>query len=335
MEVRGLPKKPDKSDLVGCVLHSDAPVVGKAETSNKLVNQILSNAFWNQIGNMHSIMTDCPQRTERMGWGGDIQVFSQMSIFNMDMAAFYHKYMRDLRDGQHGDGLYPPFIPAEHKHRGKPGWADAGVIVPYRCWVNYADKPLLEDHYESARQFVDFVHKRNPDLLWRKEGGGYGDWLNGNKLHLKGWPGKGAEIPKDVMATAFFAYSSGCLGRMAAALGKEEDANKYGELGKGIKAAFNKAYVKPDGKIHGDTQAGYALALRFNILPKELRPRAVKHLLDQLNRYKGHLSTGLQSTHRVILELSRNGQHQEACRIMNLEKCPSLGYMIDNGATTM
>ncbi|OVE74155.1 hypothetical protein BVX94_01210, partial [bacterium B17] len=336
VEVRGLPEKPDINDLVGRVLHSDAPVIGKAETSNELLNKVLSMTFWSQIGNMHSIMTDCPQRTERMGWAGDIQVFSQMSMFNMDMAAFYHKYMADMRDAQHKDGLYPPFIPAEPKHRGKPGWADAGVIVPYRCWVNYADKPLLEEHYDSAKRFVDFVHKRNPNLLWVKDGGGYGDWLNGDKLAgLKDWPRGGAEIDKNIMATAYFAYSSECLSKMASAMGKEEDVKKYAELSKNIKAAFNKAYVKEDGKINGDTQAAYALALRFNILPEALRAKGMEHLLAGIKKYNGHLSTGMQTTHRALLELSRNGKHEEACRIMNLREIPSLGYTIDNGATTM
>ena len=336
IEIQGLPYKPDVNDLVGCVMHSDAPVVGKIETSNKLMNQFMSNAFWSQIGNMHSIMTDCPQRTERMGWAGDIQVFSQASIFNMDMAAFYGKYMADMRDAQHGDGLYPPFIPAEHKHRGKPGWADAGVVVPYRCWVNYADKPLLEEHYESAKRFVDFVHKRNPNLLWIKDGQGFGDWLNGDRLKgLQGWPAKGAEINKDIMATAFFAYSSECLSKLAAVLSKEEDAKKYTEINKGIKEAFNKAYVKEDGKINGDTQAAYALALCFNILPKDKRANAVEHLLAGIQKYNGHMSTGMQTTHRLLMELSRNGKHEEACRIVNLRKIPSLGYSIDNGATTM
>jgi alpha-L-rhamnosidase len=335
IEVEGLVEKPSKDDLVGCVLHSDAPVVGKVETSNELMNRFMSNAFWSQIGNMHSIMTDCPQRTERMGWAGDIQVFSQMSIYNMDMAAFYHKYMADMRDGQHGDGLFPPFIPAERKHRGKPGWADAGVIVPYRCWVNYADRPLLEEHYESARRFVDFVHKRNPNLLWVNDGKGFGDWLNGDKLVLAGWPRKGAEVDKYILATAFFAYSSECLSKIAAALGKEEGAKEYAELSRNIKAAFNKAYVREDGTIQGDTQAAYALALRFNILPDALRPKAMEQLLAGIKRYNGHMSTGLQTTHRLLLELSRNGKHEEACRIVNLRKIPSLGYSIDNGATTM
>lgn len=36
-----------------------------------------------------------------------------------------------------------------------------------------------------------------------------------------------------------------------------------------------------------------------------------------------------------MLELTRNGYHDEACRPMDLRTCPSWGYMIDQGATTM
>jgi alpha-L-rhamnosidase len=122
---------------------------------------------------------------------------------------------------------------------------------------------------------------------------------------------------------------------MAKALGRADAAAKYAKLHQEIRTAFNRAYVGPDGTIKGDTQAGYALALSFNLLDEPLRPKAVEHLLAAIARYKGHLSTGIQSTHRAMLELTRNGRHEEAGRLICLRSVPSWGYMIDQGATTI
>lgn len=337
VEVTGLSKRPRLADLVGRVFYSASSDTGKFECSNELVNQLMNNIVWTQRGNMHGLPTDCPQRDERGGWMGDIQAFSQTAIFNMYMASFFNKWMLDVRDSQAPDGRYPSFAPypaGELKSRrfGVPAWADAGTIVPWLVYLNYVDRRMLEEHFESAQRWVEYVRRHNPNLIWEKErGADYNDWLNGDKLRLDGWPQNGGEVPKSVFATAFFAHSTEIVAKMAAALGREEDAKLYGELFNQIKAAFNKAFVKQDGRVEGETQAGYALALRFDLLSDELRPKATQHLLEGIDRYQGHLSTGIQTTHRLMLELTRNGYHDRACRIINLRTVPSWGYMIEKG----
>jgi alpha-L-rhamnosidase len=141
--------------------------------------------------------------------------------------------------------------------------------------------------------------------------------------------------PPRVLATAFFAQSTEIVGKMAAVLGREDDAKKYAERAAGIKAAFNKTYVDAEGRIAGNTQAGYALALRFNMLPEAMRAKAAKHMVDEFGRYNGHMSTGIQTSHRLMLELTRNGYHDEAYRLLSLRTIPSWGYMVDEGATTI
>ena len=221
-------------------------------------------------------------------------------------------------------------------YAGAPAWADAGIIVPWRTYQNYADKRLLEEHFQSARRWVDYVHKHNPGLLWlNRRDEDFGDWLNGDTVYLEGYPKGISEVPKEVLATAFFAHSTEILAKMARVLGRKDDADKYAKLAEGIKAAFNREYVAADGRIKGDTQAGYALALHFNLLDESLRPKATDHLLEAIKKYKDHPSTGIQTTHRMMLELSRNGHHDEASRIVNLHTVPSWGYAIDKGATTI
>lgn len=341
VQVTGLPATPRQDDVLGRVFHSAAPDVGRFECDNPLLNQLMQNIVWVQRGNLHSSPTDCPQRDERLGWMGDIQAFSQTAIFNLDMAGFFTKWVPDVREAQHADGRFPDFAPQPFAQRldrffGVPAWGDAGVVVPWRMWVNYADRRLLEQHFAAMVAWNEYVLANNPDLLWRKgRHNDYGDWLNGDTLQLDGYPHGGNEVPKDVFATMFWKRSSELIGRMAAVLGRDAEARQFAERAAQIRAAFNWAYVAADGKIQGHTQAGYALALRFDMLDEPQQAKALEYLRDTIRAYKGHPSTGIQTTHRMLLELSERGQHAEACRLVLLDDVPSWGYMIRMGATTI
>ena len=340
VQVTGLTEQPGADTLLGRVFHSDAPQAGTFSCSSDLLNAIMRNVEWTQRANMMSAPTDCPQRDERLGWMGDILSFSQTAIFNRDMAAFLTKWVPDIRDSQADDGRYPDVAPHVSDPNatlsGVPGWGDAGTVVPWRMYQNYGDTRILEQHFESAKRWVEFIKGANPNLLWRNSrGNDYNDWLNGDTLILSGYPLGTNEVPKEVFATAFFAHSTEIVAKMAAVLGRSEDAARYAALFESIKAAFNQAYVSADGSVTGHTQAGYALALNFNLLDANLRPKATAQLMDAIARYNGHLSTGIHATHRMMIELSDNGQHNEACRLINLRTVPSWGYMVDMGATTI
>ncbi len=339
VEVSGAAEKPA---VLGRVIHSAAPAAGQFKTSDAMLNQLMSNIQWSQRGNLYSVPTDCPQRDERLGWMGDAQTFSQTMIFNMDMAAFFTKWLQDVRDDQVPTGQFPDYAPnpgirdTPPKQVGAPGWGDAGVIVPWRVWQNYGDKRLLAEHFEAAKRWVDFIEQNNPNGLWLKaRAADYNDWVNGDFVILDGWPTSGAAIPKPIFATAFWAHSTDLLSRMATVLGKKEEAAKYSALFGRIKTAFNKEFVKADGRIEGDTQASYALALHFNLLPAEQRPAAVRHLLAGIQKYHGHLSTGIHATSRLMMELTREGQSETAYHLATLKEFPSWGFMIQNGATTI
>ncbi|MBI4326049.1 MAG: glycoside hydrolase family 78 protein [Chloroflexi bacterium] len=350
VEVTGLPVRPAEDAILGRVFHSAAPDAGRFSCSNELINKIMHCVDWVQRGNMHGVPTDCPQRDERLGWMGDIQAFSQTAIFNRDMAGFFTKWVHDIRDSQFDDGRFPNIAPhpgeknwlAASKGEYGPGWSDAGVIIPWRVYQNYADRRMLQEHFESARRWIEFIHTNNPDLIWRnKRGGDWGDWLNGDMvgawsgLKLPGYPEGISAVPNELFATAFFALSTEIVAKMAKVLGRNDNAAKYDKLFEGIKAVFNKAYVSPDGRIQRNTQAGYALALHFNLLDESLRPKAVEHLLEAIRKYNDHPSTGIHATHRMMLALSENGRHDEACRLINLRTVPSWGYMVEMGATTI
>src|SRR3984893_14743195 len=122
-----------------------------------------------------------------------------------------------------------------------------------------------------------------------------------------------------------FAYAADILSRMAAVLDKDDEAKKYAVLFNDIKVAFEKAYVDEDGRIQGKTQGGDALALHFDLLPEKMRVLAVKHMLDGIAAYKGHMSTGFHSTYRMMLELTRDGHNEIAYQLIKFSHVPVLG----------
>ena len=340
VEVSGLAARPTPHSVTGRVFHSAAPQVGRFECSDSALSQLMRNVLWTERANLMSSPTDCPQRDERFGWMGDIQAFAQTAEFNFDLAAFFTKWTQDIRDDQADDGRFPDFAPhpgdPNAQSSGAPAWADAGVIVPWRVYQNYADTRLLAVSFKPVCRWVEYIHHLNPDLIWTHgRNNDYNDWLNGDWIKQAGWPVRGGSVPNDLFATAFFAHSTDLAARMAMVLGRQEQAKRYQDLFQQTKAAFNHRFVRADGRLEGDTQAGYALALHFDLLPVEHRPQAAQHLVENIHRYGDHLSTGIQTTHRALLELTRYGHEDTAWQLITNRTFPSWQYMIDNGATTI
>ncbi len=340
VEVSGVTGEMTLADLTGKVVYSAARRTGWFECSNALVNQLMSNIFWTQRANMYGMPTDCPQRDERTGWMGDIQAFAQTAMFNMDMAPFMSKWLMDVRDSQADDGRFPDMAPTPaDTNKGfssVPAWGDAGVFVPWDVYVNYADLRLIKEHFPAMQKWVDFIHEQNPDHIWRKSrGNDYNDWLNGDTLIAEGWPRKGGMVPQEVFGTAFYARSTQRVAQFAAILGRHELEKIYRQRHKDICEAFMKTFVDAEGVIQGNTQAGYALALAFDILPEDRQAKAAEHMVECLKPYNGHLSTGIQSTHRFMQELTRRGYHEQAGQLLLLDTFPSWGHTIREGATTI
>jgi alpha-L-rhamnosidase len=335
VEVTGLRDASDL-ELVGRVFYSDSPITGTFACSNPLLDKIWNNAMWSQRGNHMSVPTDCPQRAERMGWTDNASVYSQTAIFNMDVAAFYAKWVQDIRDSQSEAGGYKNFAPSFETETGAPGWADAGVILPLRLYENYGDTRVTREHFLSMKKYISLIHEANTNhLRLNMVNGSFSDWLDGSKIQVPGYPAGGA-IPCDVFATAMYCYVTRAAARMADRIGENSDAASYNALADEIRKAFNDAYVKPTGEIKGNSQAGYALALNFDLLPENLRPEAARRMNDLVvNTYDGRFSTGEHATPRLLLELSRRGYHETACKLVESTRFPSLGYQIGQGATTM
>ena len=323
VELSGYPGKPTEDSISGVAINSAIPLVGSFECSSPMVNRLVSNIVWTQRANFLSIPTDCPQRDERLGWTGDAEVFCRAATYNAEVAAFFTKWLVDLEDAQRPDGAVPDVAPyVLGLGAGTAAWADAGTICPWTIYHVYGDKRILERHYGMMKRLVEFYRATSKGLL--RPDAGYGDWLS-----IK------ADTPKDVIGTAFFAHSTRLAAEAARAVGREEDARKYDALFEEIRKAFNKAYVAPDGRIKGNTQTCYAMALYFDLLPDELEGAAEKHLVDDVRARDTHLSTGFVGTGLLMPVLAETGNQPIAYRLLLNETFPSWGYSIKHGATSI
>jgi alpha-L-rhamnosidase len=332
VEVTGYPGEPPLEAIIGRVAHSATPPAGAFECSSPMVNQLQSNIVWGQRGNFLSIPTDCPQRDERLGWMGDAQIFVRTASFNMDVSSFFEKWMVDVEDAQSPEGAFPDVAPLfgdrseAFLKKGSPAWGDAGIIVPWTIYKTYEDTRIVKRHYDAMTRWMEYLREANPDLLRRnKMGNNYGDWLSP----------RGDYTPRDLLATAYWAYGAKLMAEMAEAIGRREDARGYEDLFERIRRAFNEAYVAPDGRIEGDTQTCYVLALHMNLLPEELRPAAAEQLVRAIEREEWHLSTGFVGVGYLCPVLTETGYADVAYRLLSNETYPSWGYTIKNGATTI
>lgn len=325
VELSGLPAKPGLDAVTGLVWSSDTPRTGDFTCSDARLNQLQSNIWWGQRGNYLSIPTDCPQRDERLGWMGDAQVFVRTATGNADVAAFFSKWLVDVDDAQTPDGAYTDVSPRAGSNAGTPAWADAGVICPWVIYQAYGDRRLLEHHYPNMVRWVEWCRTHSKDLVRVKDrGADYGDWLS-----------QKANTPKDVIGTAYFAYSTALVAQAAQDLGRADDAAKYQQLFKDIKAAFNKAYVQPDGRIKGDTQCVYLMALRFGLLDGDAIKQAVQYLTADIAAKNDHLSTGFVGVSYLLPVLTAHRQDDVAFKLLMQDSFPSWLFSVKHGATTI
>ncbi len=324
VEVSGLAAKPSSDAVTGIVISSDTPRTGEFECSDPRINQLQSNIQWGQRGNYLSIPTDCPQRDERLGWMGDSQVFVRTATYNSDVAAFFTKWLVDVDDGQTSEGSFSDVSPSTGSG-GVPGWGDAGVICPWTIYQAYGDKRILERHLPAMIKWVEYLRQHSDGLIRdRDRGSDYGDWL-----------AIGADTPKDLIGTAFFAYSTHLVAKSCEALGRAEEAAKYEQLFQDIKAALIKKYVAADGRIRGNTQCDYAMALKFDLLPEELRPKAAAYLEKGIDAKGGHLSTGFIGVSYLLPVLTQSGKTDTAYRLLMQDTFPSWLFPVKHGATTI
>ena len=319
------PDEIKKENFTAVVVHSDIRRTGYFECSDEAVNRLFKNIIWGQKGNFLDVPTDCPQRDERLGWTGDAQVFVRTASLNFDVERFFKKWLRDLAADQGRDGCVPSVIPnISDDMGGSSAWSDAAVICPWEIYRTYGDKAVLEEQFDSMKAWIDWMRERSEN--GRRSGGShFGDWLG---LDSPEGSYKGA-TPEDLIATAYYKYSTELFIKAAHALGR--DVAEYENIPAEAAKAFRREYME-NGRVKNATQTACVLALYFDITDDRA---ATAGQLNELIERAGHLETGFVGTPYLLHALSDNGYAETAYDLLLRREYPSWLYPISKGATTV
>ncbi|SHE25015.1 alpha-L-rhamnosidase [Actinomyces glycerinitolerans] len=334
-EVSGIPDLAAQ-DVELVIIGSDLEPAGAFRCSHPLLNQLHDNVVWSTRGNFVSIPTDCPQRDERLGWTGDIQAFAPTAAYLFDTTSFLQSWLIDLAAEQYADGGVRHFTPTFEptvKHAPAAAWGDAATLVPWAVYEATGDPEVLRAQLPSMRAWVDRVAAlAGEDRIW-SGGFQFGDWLDPTAPPDR--PAD-AKADPDVVATAYFARSARVVADTADSLNEAVVAAHYRRLADEARAAFNRAFVTPVGRIHSDAQTVYALAICWGLLPTAQQWAFAGERLADLVRLSGfHIATGFVGTPLVIPALVATGHADVAGRLLLQTECPSWLYPVTMGATTI
>lgn len=342
----------NRDSLRAVVVHSDMKRTGHFVCGNEKINQLYHNIVWGQKSNYLDVPTDCPQRDERLGWTGDAQIFFRAGAINYDVEKFFIKWLGDVAIEQEDDGCVRGVVPAavkNHRTLVSAAWGDVACVIPWGLYVTYGDKELLREHFPMMKKWVDYMHGAgSEEFLWL-EGTHYGDWLAldaGEDYFV------GATAP-DLIATAFFAYSTSLLVKAGEVLG--EDMSEYKELHARVRKAFREHFTdngipkqdipytgplhrshKPkDPVAHGMTQTALTLMLHFGLCEDDEREMLSEKLVGLIKDFGMKMSTGFVGTPYLLHTLTENGYTDIAYELLFNEGNPSWLYSVCHGATTM
>lgn len=352
------------------VVNTDLTPAGRFRCSDDDLNRLHEVAEWSFRGNAVDVPTDCPQR-ERLGWTGDYQVFASTAVRLFDVHGFTRKWLRSVRDDQLDDGRIANFSPdgRQVKHHpelqvaqmtGSAGWGDAIVHVPWVLYETYGDRGELAANWDAMVRWVEWAletarTKRHPSRIERSadplpheqylwDGSfHWGEWCepkvrtaDGNFVDpLKDDPFAWFTEDKGEVGTAYLHRSTATLARIAAVLGRTEDAARYADTADRIREAWQTEFLTAEGRTAKDTQAAYVRALSFGLIPDGLRTAAADRLVGLIRAAGNHLGTGFLSTADLLPTLVETGHTDVAYELLFQRSSPSWLGMIDRGATTI
>ncbi|MCR5408471.1 MAG: family 78 glycoside hydrolase catalytic domain, partial [Bacteroidales bacterium] len=331
---------------------------GTITTGNPDINKLISNTVWGQRSNYLSVPTDCPQRNERLGWTADTQVFTETGTFFANTDAFFHKWMRDVRDSQAPSGGIPGVAPfgqfgSEKVHMMRLGWSDAGVIVPWIVWKQFGDTAIIDESWDSMVKFISHVNETKYDFNTNiEENGNYqwADWLSYEALESNSYRGltpkdangKRHPLPETIvywnyLGASYWVLDAEMMKDMAAATGR--DAGEFEAMAETAREYIRQNFIGPDGLFKTDIlntmQTPALFALKTEVVEGEAKDAMIARLRENFAAHDGCLQTGFLGTSILMQTLTENGMADIAWDLLFQRKNPSWLYSVDNGATTI
>ncbi|PSN71410.1 hypothetical protein BS50DRAFT_282333 [Corynespora cassiicola Philippines] len=328
------------SDFTAVVISSNLRRTGTFNCSHALINRLHENTVWSTRGNFVSVPTDCPQRDERLGWTGDIQVFTPTANYLFDTSAFLGGWLQDLEaDQKDMDGVVPviiPKIPIPPRHpenRPMAIWADCAILTPWDLYNSFGDQKVLEKQWESMQAWLDKGVPRDERGFYSDATPQYGDWLDPRSP-----PQLPGHSPTDpfLIANAYLIHVTRLAAQIGSMLGKTEAAARYAKQADSLLALFREEYISATGRLASDTQAAYVVALLFGLFETDRQIQTARKRLDWMIRWEAFkITTGFAGTPIILQVLADNDMLNHAYRMLQERDCPSWLYPVSMGATTI
>ncbi|MBR6642645.1 MAG: family 78 glycoside hydrolase catalytic domain, partial [Lachnospiraceae bacterium] len=382
-------KQMQTGDFQAVAVYSAMEETGDFTCSNPLINQLVKNSRWSQKGNFMEVAVDCPTR-ERNAWTGDNQIYAMTATRFMNVYPFYEKWLQDQAIEQYASGKVSISFPCTTSvHRPETleefkadnplaalagptgdgsvgedcaGWGDAAAYLPYIMYLTYGDRQILENQYETARKWVDYMlacakehndfYQETPQYQTLGEDGildaefiydtrmHYGEWQeplqNHGEIHVTPEVvARMMKMGKPKVATAYMSRSAGNVADMAEVLGKTEDAKYYKKIAERIRSVYETYLIEDDGIIEPGHQAAYVRALTMDLCTGKKKEMVAEHLVKEVTENEYRLNTGFLSTPFLLPSLVEIGRADLAFRLLEQTEAPSWLHPVLLGATTI
>ena len=353
--VKGLKERPSPERFRGYLVRTAYDRVASFECSDDLQNWIYNTVLWTfETLSVGGYVVDCPQR-ERAGYGGDAHATIETGMSNYNLGAFYTKWMQDWRDaqgwspawledktnlvpGHEADaaaGTFPNSAPT-YFGGGGPAWGGIVITLPWAMYLQYGDRRVLEDNFDTMKRWLAFLDAYTHDGLLCRYGDVWsflGDWL---------WPGAPDGPNSDTDDTLclnciYRVYNLRTAEKIARVLGRKAEADAWQKLGDEGRDAVHAKYFHPEDNSYFDGRMSIlSAALLAEIPPAELREGVMRRLEEEiLTRQKGHIGSGITGGSMLFKLLRQEGRDDLIWSMVSQTEYPGWGFMRANGATTL
>jgi len=359
VSVQGLAADLQPEDITACLVRTDLERIGAFSSSDERLNKLHQIVEWSFLGNSCEVPTDCPQR-EKAGWTGDWQLFVPTAAYLYDVTGFTRKWLRDVRADQWDNGVIVNISPTPGPAatsadfmgftNGSAGWGDAIVMVPWEIYLASGDAGILAENWAAMQHWLRFVRTAaetqrhssrvaaNPSpapheqYLW-DTGFHFGEWMEPDGPEPDLFAARSAD--HGIVATAYYRHSTALMARIAAVLGRPEEAAVLAELSAKVRDAWEREYLNVEGRVTEASQANCVRALVFDLVSPKHRATVTAQLADLIRSTGTHLGTGFLATPYLLPVLADNGNLNLAYELLMQDSEPSWLTMVDRGATTV
>ncbi len=216
---------------------------------------------------MHGVPVDCPQRNERLGWMGDVQVAMDQSLYNFELENFYKKWLIDIQLEQDTTGKLPHIAPNTGSS-GAPVWTAAYPMLVWKLFKTYGDTAILVQHYSTINKYIAYQGRKGSIQRLDK----FGDWANlgqeifGSYRWNKPYMYPGDTISKwkrgtpRLLSTAFYYNNIKLSKSIAKVLGDDTLYQAMDSLAAAVKHVFNETYYDNENACYQSDQYTFQTA---------------------------------------------------------------------------